>query len=65
MQSGNRLRRDSILVELTKANLNRLRINQSGPKLFFDEFDNIFHPSLMRQSVMKIIPAPKPRTLVT
>jgi hypothetical protein len=48
MQSGNGLRRDSIIVEFAKANLHRLRINQSGPKLFFDECQDIFHACWMR-----------------
>ncbi len=48
MQSGNGLRRDSIIVEFAEANLDGLRVNQSGPKLFFDELQYIVHARWMR-----------------
>ena len=43
MQSGNRLRRDRIIVEFPKTNLDRLCVNQSSPKLRFDELQDIVH----------------------
>jgi hypothetical protein len=43
MQSRNRLRRDSIIVEFAKPNLDRLCVNQSGSKLLFNELQNIIH----------------------
>ena len=46
MQSRNCLRRHRIIVEFTKPNLDSLCVNQSGPKLFFHELQDIFHPYL-------------------
>jgi hypothetical protein len=44
VQSRNGLRRDSIIVEFAKTNLDGLCVNQRRSKLLFNEFQNIFHP---------------------
>jgi hypothetical protein len=65
MQSGDSLRRDSILVEFAQANFDCFGIDQCRPKLFFHQLQYVVHSSFDAIKLEGDYPASCRRTLVT